>query len=618
MIQMKNNFIMALLKLGYSDQTGTVKQRHIDFYKRRAKHVGAVTLEPLYIDKGLRELPTQLGIESDEKIQGLFNLVNIIHSEGAKVIAHLNHPGRLANPKIPGNYFVSSSDKACPSFGKVPAKMTKEDIQKAISLFSEAAKRVEKAGFDMLELQFGHGHLVAQFMSPEINDRNDEYGGSFENRIRFGIEVLQAVKNSVNIPIIIRLSADEIVPNGIKLPEVKKFAKELEKNGADALHIIAGSLCTTPPWFFQHMFIPKGKTWEFAKEIKKEVNIPIIFVGQINSFEDIDNLIKNYDADYIAVGRALVADPDFIGKYLGKVSGVYRPCMACSDGCLGGVKSGKGLGCLANPQAGKDDLFEIKKSDETKKIAIIGAGLAGMEAALELNKKGYIVDIYEKDKIGGQFNYAYLPPKKQNLKRIIEYYKKALAENNIQITKREITADEILDKKYDEVIIATGSKPAVPPIPGLDNFNWAEILEKDIQHKKIVIIGGGLIGIEVAHALLHKNNNVIIVEMLSEVARGMEGIEKALTMKSLKEANVPIYLDSKVTKIEGDKVYVSAQKDFVIENVDEIVIATGMKSYHPLAEQLEDKIPVHLIGDANKVAKAQDAIKAGFELAKTI
>ena len=332
MLELKNNFIMALLKLGYSDMSGTVKQRHIDFYKRRAKHVGAVTLEPLYIDKGLRELPTQLGIDTDEKIEGLKELVNLIHSEGAKVIAHLNHPGRLANPKIPGNYFVSSSEKACPSFGKIPKKMDKEDIEKAINLFVEAAKRVEAAGFDFIELQFGHGHLVAQFMSEEINDRTDEYGGNFENRIRFGLELLQAVKNSVSLPIIIRLSGDEIVPNGIKLPEIKKFAKELEENGADALHIIAGSLCTTPPWFFQHMFIPKGKTWDFAREIKKEVNIPVIFVGQINSFEDIDKLKEEYKADYIAVGRALVADPDFVGKYLGEVKGAYRPCMACSDG----------------------------------------------------------------------------------------------------------------------------------------------------------------------------------------------------------------------------------------------------------------------------------------------
>ncbi len=618
MLNLRNNFIMALLKLGYSaDKNGEVTQRHIDFYKRRAKYVGAVTLEPLYIDKGLRELPTQLGIDNEDKLKGLSNLVDIIHKEGAKVIAHLNHPGYLANPKIPGNYFVSSTNKPCPSFGTIPKKMEKDDIKKAISLITDAAIRAEKAGFDAIELQFGHGHLVAQFMSATINDRTDEYGGSFENRIRFGLELLDSVKSNIKIPVIIRLSGDEIVPNGIKLDEIKKFSKELEKHRADALHIIAGSLCSTPPWFFQHMFVQKGKTWDLAKQIKNEVNIPIIFVGQINSFEDIDNLKNNYGADYIAVGRALVADPDFIGKYLGKVNGAYRPCMACSDGCLGGVKSGKGLGCLANPLAGKNDFYEFEKTDKPKKVAIVGAGLAGLEAAYSLSKKGHIAEIYEKGKIGGQFNLACLPPKKDNLKKIIDYYRFVISENKLKFIAREATTKNL--SNYDEIIIATGSTPAIPPIEGLENYHWAEILKEDISDKKIVIIGGGLIGIEVAHYLVHKNNNVIIVEMLSEVARGMEAIEKALTLKSLKEANVPIYLNSKVTKIENDKVYVSGESEFVIENVDEIVIATGMKSFNPLFEELKKQgKSVHLIGDASKVAKAQDAIKSGFEIAQKI
>ena len=282
------------------------------------------------------------------------------------------------------------------------------------------------------------------------------------------------------------------------------------------------------------------------------------------------------------------------------------------------MKSGKGLGCIANPLAGNNDLYDMEKVAEKKKYAIVGGGLSGLELAYNLSKKGYDVDLYEKDKLGGQFNLAYLPPKKGNLKKIIEYYKELISQFGIEPIKKDVTSADLLSKNYSGIILATGSKPFIPPIEGLKDYSWAEILEEDISNKKVVIIGGGLIGIEVAHTLLHKNNEVIIVEMLSEVARGMEAIEKALTMKSLKEANVPIYVNTKVVKVENNKVYTEGEHNLVIGNVDRIVISTGMKSYNPLYEELKDKLPVYVIGDARKVAKAQDAIKSGFELAKEL
>ena len=194
MLELRNPFIFPPIKLGYTKGDGKVNDRHIGFYKRRSSHLGAVTLEPLYIDKGLRELPTQLGIDNDDKIEGLKKLVDTIHEAGAKAIAHINHPGRMANPKIPNNYFVSSTDKACENGGATPQKMDTEDMDKAKEILVNAAKRAEKAGFDFLELQAGHGYLLAQFMSPAVNNRTDEYGGSFENRIKFPLEVVNAVQ----------------------------------------------------------------------------------------------------------------------------------------------------------------------------------------------------------------------------------------------------------------------------------------------------------------------------------------------------------------------------------------------------------------------------------------
>lgn len=275
------------MKLGYADGDGIVNTRHIDFYKKRSRYIGAVTVEPLYLDKGLREIPIQLGIDNDDKITGLSNLVEVIHKKGAKVIAHINHPGRMANPKIPGNYFISSSGNPCENGGAVTQQMDREMMENVIRLYTDAAERAVACGFDIIEIQFGHGYLLAQFLSPAVNNRTDEYGGSFDNRVKFPMDVLNAVRKVVNIPIFARISGDEMIPEGFHTEEMILLSRLLEKNGVEAIHVSAGSVCSTPPWFFQHMFVPKGKTWEFAARIKEHIAVPVVFVGQINTSEDI-------------------------------------------------------------------------------------------------------------------------------------------------------------------------------------------------------------------------------------------------------------------------------------------------------------------------------------------
>ena len=614
MFELRNKFVMPPIKLGYSND-GKVNQRHINFYSARSEDLGAVIIEPLYLDRGLREIPDQLGIDDGDKVEGLSTLVRAIHDKGAKVIAHLNHPGRMANPKIEGNYFISSTDRACENGGAKPKKMEGEDFERVRELFVRASVRAEKAGFDYLEIQYGHGYLFAQFISPAVNDREDEYGGDFKNRVKFPLDVLGAVMKEVKLPIIARISAEEMEPDGIKLEEMVEFSKILEQMGVCAIHVTAGSVCTTPPWFFQHMFIPKGKLWELAGRIKKEVNLPVIFVGQVNRFEDIDRLEKEFGADYIAVGRALVADPEFIAKYNGRVSSNPRPCLACSEGCLGGVKSGKELGCVVNPLVGRED-FVLEEAKEKKHFAVVGAGLAGMEAALTLSRRGHRVTLYEKEREGGQFNLAYLPPGKKSLKSLVEYYVSEIKASGVELVRKEATEEDLL-KGFDEVILATGAVPAVPPIEGLKEYYWAEVLKEDtFTGKKFLVIGGGLIGIEVAHRLVKGGNEVIVVEMLDEIARGMEMIEKTLTLKALKESGAVIYTGTKVTKVEGSKVYLEgAEGEFTLDGIDHIVVSTGMRSYNPLEEPLKDRVTVHTVGDANQVGKAQDAIRDAFELA---
>ncbi|MCK4689440.1 MAG: FAD-dependent oxidoreductase, partial [Candidatus Marinimicrobia bacterium] len=566
----------------------------------------------------LRELPTQMGIDSDDKIDGLKKLTNLLQKTDTKAIAHLNHPGRMANPKILGNHFISSTDKPCENGGKTPKRMTKEDIAMVINLFKESAIRAQKADFDLTELQFGHGYLVAQFLSPFVNDREDDYGGTFENRVRFPLEILEVVKEAVDLSIIIRISGDEMIPNGIKLPEMLKFAMLLEQAGASAIHVSAGTVCSTPPWFFQHMFIPKGKTWEMAKQIKSQINIPVISVGQINETQDIEKIKSENISDYIAVGRALVADPDFVGKYLGEVKGEIRPCLACAEGCLGGVKSGKGLQCLVNPTAGKmEEPFELPET--SKSYAVVGGGLAGMEAALDLEKRGHKVDLYEKEKLGGQFNLAYLTPKKMSMGKLVKYYNRELDGSKINIVHKEAIESDLIS--YDGVILATGSITKVPLIPGLDNYYWADILlEENLpQNKRVLIIGGGLIGVDIATALILNKNKVILVKRTVDFGEDMEAIAKVLSLKMLKESGAVFSDHTFIKKIEGNTAYAERNGEKIkFEDIDIFVVSTGMESFNPLEKKLRNKVPTYVIGDAKEIGKAQDAIEDGYNLARRL
>lgn len=620
LLNLKNQFIFAPIKLGYADGKGFVNQRHIAFYSTRSTHMGALSLEPLYLDASLREIPTQLGIDDDAKVPGLRNLNSLIHSSGAKVIAHVNHPGRMANPKIPGNVFLSSSDAPCENGGAAPKRMDRSDMDAVIKLFSQAAVRAEQADFDIIELQFGHGYLLAQFISPKVNDRTDAFGGSFEQRITFPLEVLTAVKKAVSIPVIARISGDEMTAGGFTLDDMLVFSEILEEQGVSAIHVSAGSVCSTPPWFFQHMFIPKGKTWDMAKAIRNHVSIPVIYVGRIQSFEDIDHIKAiSTEGDYTAIGRGLIADPDFIGKYLGKVPGNLRPCLACAEGCLGGVKSGRGLQCLVNPEAGSET-ETCEAAEQPKKYAVIGGGLAGMEAASVLKSHGHTVDLYEKNSLGGQFKLAPLTPHKQSMDRLVPYYVKELQDKGVHIVYKEFTAqDDVSD--YDGVIIASGSVPAELKIPGLKKYYWADILkDKPLpEHKKILIIGGGLIGVDIATALIPRNNSITIVKRTTDFGEDMEMIAKTLSLKMM-DAQGTVFSDhTHIKKVDGRTVYAERNGSPVqFDDIDCIIVSAGMRSLNTLAEPLKSRVPVFVIGDAKAVGNAQDAVKDAFETVKTL
>lgn len=618
-VELRNNLIMAPVKTGYNSGNGEITERHLAFWDARSKDVGAVIPEPFYLDRNVRELPTQIGIDNDDKIEGHKRLVDTIHNNGAKAIAQINHPGRMANPKLPENKYLSASDIQCPNGGRKPKRMNLEEIEEVQQLYIDGVVRAEKAGYDLIELQFGLGYLISQFISPNTNNRNDEYGGTLENRIRFGLEILRKINNEINIPVIVRISGDEMHPNGMNLNDTKEIIKILRNEDIAAFHITSGNVCLTPPWYYQHHFIPKGKNWEMAKKIKEITDKPVIAVGQINEFQDIDKIINEGYADYAAIGRALIADPGFAGKYLQRDQN-YRPCSACLTGCLGRIKIGKGLQCEINPLVGRE-LEELKPSEEHKNYAVIGGGLAGMESVLTLSERGHKVTLYEKSELGGQFNFAPKPSQKESLQKQIDFYLNRIGDVNI--IKKEASADDLIGH-FDGAVIATGSELAIPPIPGLKDFYWAEILNEENmpKDKNVLVIGGGLIGIEIANTLVDYENKVKIVEILSELARDMEMITRKLNLMKLQKNNVEIFTETKIISIDGTTVKaekLDAQNQSIIFNdIEIIVLATGMKPVNILSDELKDKMPAYTVGDAKEIGDAVTAIQTAYFTCKEL
>jgi 2,4-dienoyl-CoA reductase-like NADH-dependent reductase (Old Yellow Enzyme family)/thioredoxin reductase len=625
-LELKNRIVMPPMATNFAGEDGSVNDRHIAYYVRRIKGgVGYITFEHTGVLKQGRAFPNMALIDSDQHIPRFKRLVEAIHREGGKIVIQINHAGRQTSSSITGSPIVAPSAIPCPVRKEMPKELSHEEIQKIIEAFREAARRAKEAEADGVEIHMAHGYLINQFLSPFSNQRTDDYGGDPDRRMRMAIEVLRTVRNQVGSDFLVlcRLSADEYVEGGLKLEDTKEIAKALERNGADALHI---SACVAASGYLNHppYYAEEGIFVHLAQGIKSVVSIPIIAVGRIRTPELANQILEEKKADLISMGRALIADPDLPLKALEGRTDEILPCISCNR-CIQSIRKGA-LQCAVNPETGREGIFKLQKADRPKKIWIIGGGPAGMKAAEIASLRGHKVNLYEKNKeLGGRFLLAAIPPKKQILKDFIDQLERRLQKLPIKIIiGKPFSPASLRRGKPDGVIIATGAKPFFPPIDGIHEAKAISVEDALSSStplgEKVIVVGGGGIGAEVADYLSENGKEVTLIEMREHTALDLVGHLQHFLNKRLREKGVQILTSTKAIRFEKEGLWVEdPQGTKKLGGFDSIVIALGSIPNDELVESLKGKVPeVYVIGDASKPREVMEALLEGEEIALKI
>jgi 2,4-dienoyl-CoA reductase (NADPH2) len=601
---------------------GGVTERLIEFYRERAKNgigfavVGIAKIEPHFFGG--------LSIYDDRFIPDLKRIADVFHEYDVKCAVQLWHPGRYEISFDPDRTPVAPSPIPPPIFTrKVPKELTKEEILQIEEEFADAAVRAKKAGFDAVELIGSAGYLIAQFFSPATNKRTDEYGGSIENRTRFAVEIIEKVKEKCgrDYPVFIRIAGDEFIEGGNTVKEMKVIAKILEDAGVSAINVMAGWHESRRPLLT--MLVPRGGFAYLAEEIKKAVNVPVIASHRINDPLVAEKILQEGKADMVAMFRPLLADPELPKKAMEGRFDEIRHCVACNQGCLDMVFNAQPVTCLVNPAVGREEEFRNLRADRKKKVVIVGGGPAGCEAAEILARKGHEVVLFEKtDKLGGQLNIAANSPIAYEFAEVGRYFMNVLPKLGVKIHyNTEADVDKIVAENPDAVIVAVGASPLIPDIPGVENAVTAfDVLTGRAEvGKRVVVVGGGGVGCDVAAELAEEGREVTIVEMLPKIGADIGVGTRWTVLLFLKQKGVRMLTNTKAVEIKPNSVLVeiNGKKDEI--ECDTPVLAVGTKSNDGLFELLEGKVPeVYKVGDCVKPRKALDAIHEAANLALKI
>ncbi|MFP1904303.1 FAD-dependent oxidoreductase [Lonsdalea quercina] len=620
-----NRLVVPAMVTNLCHSDGTASDRYIAYHEEKAKGGwGLIITENYAINENAMGCKYIGGLWRDEQIASHRKLTDTIHQYDSKIFCQIYHAGRQTSEHVNGGVQpVAPSAIPCPALKEMPRELGIDEIQQLVSEFADCARRVKEAGFDGVEIHAGHGYLIAEFLSPYANKRTDKYGGNLDGRILFLKQIYQAVRKEVGMdyPVTIRLSADEGFLGGRDISETRVLAKIFEEWGVDALHMTMGvygdhnKACTVPPMYVGHAWAVS-----FSEELKKTVNMPIITVNRINDPRMADNVLALGKADFIAMGRGSLADPHLPNKAKAGDVASIRYCIGCMQGCLASLPLGVPFTCLVNPSLARENSLDYSKVDSPKRVFIAGAGPAGLEAARVAATRGHKVTLFEKTGyLGGQFRSAAFPPGKGELATYTAWLGRELEKLGVEIKlNTPLTKAFVAEARPDSVIVATGGKPAVPPIKGINQPHvvLAEdvLLGNVVTGQRVVIAGGGEVGGETAAHLAMQQKEVTVVEMRDRLLQELDGVSKLHLMSVLEEYDVKQYPNTKLCEIGEHQVILENAQGRLELEADTVVIALGYAPVKELAEELQGvvKDPI-VIGGAVKTSNALVAAREGFD-----
>ena len=622
-VELKNRIVMLPVTTGYNESDNTIGDRFINFYTERAKGGAGLIIVPFTpVDIAS---PAQAGLFHDRFIPGARRLTDAVHAHGAKIAVqlliqyhwatHEGVPAEVVGPSPVFNQIMRCTPKA----------LTIEEIHRLVDEYGKAAWRAREAGFDAIELAIMGGYLLNRFLSPYSNKRQDEYGGSLENRMRLPLEIIETIKQTTgeDYPITCRLNVEEFMEGGYTIRDSKKIAPILEESGIKAINVYVGwHECPVPT---SQMSVPRGAFVYCAEEIKKVVNIPVIATNRINDPILAENILSQGKADLIGMARALLADPEFPNKAKeGRIDEII-PCIACSH-CISEIllaykdwRRPVSTLCVVNPRTGREAKYTIKSTPTPKKVFVVGGGPGGMEAAIIAASRGHQVTLHEKGgKLGGQLLIASLPPYKDEINSLVRSLIVRLEKAGVEIKlNTEVNLKTIEQGRPDAVVLATGATPITPDIPGARGDNVvtaAEVLNKQKEvGKAAIVIGGGMVGCETAEFLTQQGKKVTIVEMLKRIGSDILATNRPFLLTRLKNADTRMETNATVEEItdNGVRIRRNGGSDFL--DGDTAVLAVGFRADKKLAEELRGKVPaLYSVGDCVEPRRIKEAIEEGF------
>ena len=626
-INLKNRIVMPPLASFLIGDDGSITDETIEHYRRRAAGGPAmVIMEACAVSPEGIVSPHQPVIYDDRYIDGLSKIAAAIKEEGAVAALQIHHGGRQTSAKVIHRKPLAPSPLPCPAIRGDVEPLTVDGIQNLVQKFGAAAARAYRAGFELIEIHGAHGYLVNQFLSKFSNIREDEYSGDVAGRTRFAREIVEEVCSCIDhaLPVSFKISAEEYVDGGLTTKESIEILKILIEAGIDLVQVSAGN-DVTPEWISQPMFMEKACLVESASQVKKAVDIPVMAVGRINDPLIADEIIRQEKADLVCIGRGLLADPEMPLKAKNGRLDEIRTCIACNT-CMQSIFKKGRIECLVNPMLGREEEMAFVSTKTPKKVMVVGGGPGGLNVAWVAAKRGHTVHVYEKRNVlGGQLVPGSTPGHKAELRSLIRFQIRQTELYGVKChLNHEVTANDIKALDPDVVVLATGSLPAMPAVQGIGKkivLTYEDVLNGGpIPSNRVVVVGGGPTGLELALYLTDQGCSVTIIEMLPKIGNGMESVTKKVILKKLKKGGAAILTDTRLYRIEDNGVVVVNQDNrekFI--KAEKVVIATGTKPDTKLYDKIKPLgYKIYQIGDCLEPRSAKDAIYDSAVLGRRI